>query len=404
MLRPHRQASILVRVVFLLSLYLGLTVVAVTSGVVFLRGSGPDSKLAALADPYSFNFTAWEARHFPGKLLYDLGHLWDSRRSVREEEQLLERYFTLAAEITALESAPQDGDTTKLLLLKERERRSMENEVEDIIERRISGLLGEQGLTFTPPLFADFDFVFPLVDFELDRPPKILVISPRERIDLTASFRLDGALDDATIATLERQAEANDVSALVINVGGVATYPSALSEHLSYESLVRTAIHEWLHQYLALHPLGRNYFGSSESRTLNETVANLAGDELAALFFQKYPRSLDSHDPARNEYVSGEIRNLRLEVERLLMAGQVRAAESLMEEKRLQLQASGIYIRRLNQAYFAFYGFYGDTGASISPIGPRLAELRARSGSVTDFVRTAAGIISIEDLDGLLAN
>jgi len=404
MLRPHHEASILLRIVFLLSLYLALTVVATAGGVLFLRGSGPDDELDALADPYSFDFIAWEVRHFPGKLLYDIGHLWDSRRSVPEEEQLLGRYFTLAAEMAALESAPQNGGTAAGLALKERERHGLENDVEDIIERRISDLLGEQGLTFAPPLFRDFDFVFPPVDFELDRPPKILVISPRQRIDLTDSFRLDGTLDAAKIVTLEREAEANGVSALVINVGGVATYPSLVSELLSYESLVRTAIHEWLHQYLALHPLGRNYFASNELRTLNETVANLAGNELLALFFEKYPRSFGLQYPARNEYVSGEIRNLRLAVESLLVAGQVAEAERLMEEKRLQLQASGIYIRRLNQAYFAFYGFYGDTGASISPIGPRLAELRARSGSVTDFVRTAAGIISIEDLDGLLAN
>jgi hypothetical protein len=97
------------------------------------------------------------------------------------------------------------------------------------------------------------------------------------------------------------------------------------------------------------------------------------------------------------------MRELRLEVDRLLAEGKVAEAEALMEERRRFLADHGYFIRRINQAYFAFHGLYADTPASSSPIGPKLEELRRRSDSLGDFIHTAAGITSEADLDRLLA-
>ena len=44
---------------------------------------------------------------------------------------------------------------------------------------------------------------------------------------------------------------------------------------------VGTAAHEWVHHYLAFYPLGASYFRSQDLRTLNETVADVVGDEVA---------------------------------------------------------------------------------------------------------------------------
>jgi len=97
------------------------------------------------------------------------------------------------------------------------------------------------------------------------------------------------------------------------------------------------------------------------------------------------------------------MRALRLRVEELLAQGRVEEAERLMERKRDEFQEHGVYIRRINQAYFAFFGSYADTPTSIDPIGPKLQRLRDRAGSVTDFVRLARSLTSEADLDRLLA-
>ena len=101
--------------------------------------------------------------------------------------------------------------------------------------------------------------------------------------------------------------------------------------------------------------------------------------------------------------VDAVLRQLRLDVDRLLAEGKVAEAEALMEQQRQYLAANGFFIRKINQAYFAFYGLYGTTGASSSPIGPKLEELRKRSASLGDFIRAASGITDEADLDRLLA-
>jgi hypothetical protein len=168
---------------------------------------------------------------------------------------------------------------------------------------------------------------------------------------------------------------------------------------------VETAIHEWLHQYLALHALGRRYFASNDMRTLNETVANMAASELARLL--PGPRGTTAAQPVAATAGAFDFRQamraLRLPVEDLWAEGEIVAAERLMEEKRLLFAEKGYYIRRINQAYFAFQGSYADAPASIDPIGPKLQDLRRRLGSVSEFVRTAARFTSLADLDRALA-
>ncbi len=205
---------------------------------------------------------------------------------------------------------------------------------------------------------------------------------------------------------MEGETEETGVSALVVNTGGVATYPSVIPELATYDDIVETAIHEWLHQYLAFYPLGRNYFGGGETRTLNETVANLAGRELAGLFIERYGSPLPPPPPvdAPSDFdFRAEMRALRLRVEELLAQGLVQQAERLMEEKRDEFEANGVYIRRINQAYFAYFGSYADTPSSIDPIGPKLQRLRDRAGSAFEFVRLARGLTSEAELDRLLA-
>jgi hypothetical protein len=392
----------------LLAAYLGLLAVfaaaAIAAGALLFHDLSSGDRIDAVANRNAYDVLGWELRYFPQKWLYKLATAFDGGRSRADQDALLRRYFELAADISALE---QDETDTPALTEARRERDAIENDVEKMLEDRIGDFLRDEGFVMNPPLFSDIDLLFPPVDFELDRPPKLLAISPRDRIELDRSYLLAPGLEPETVTAIESEAEETGVSALVVNTGGVATYPSVIPELGSYHEVVETAIHEWLHQYLFFYPLGRSYFRGGETRTLNETVANLAGSELADLFIERYG-SPSPAPPSPPSTPSGfdfraEMHALRLRVEELLTQGRVEEAEQLMAEKRDDFEQHGYYIRRINQAYFAFYGSYANTPGSIDPIGPKLQRLRDRAGSVTEFVRLARGLTSEAGLDRLLS-
>jgi hypothetical protein len=91
-------------------------------------------------------------------------------------------------------------------------------------------------------------------------------------------------------------------------------------------------------------------------------------------------------------------------VEALLARGDVPRAERLMEEERERLAKEGFYFRKINQAFFAFYGLYAESPASISPIGDKLKALRRRAGSLRSFLELVSGITSEAELDMMLAS
>ena len=75
-----------------------------------------------------------------------------------------------------------------------------------------------------------------------------------------------------------------------------------------------------------------------------------------------------------------------------------------MEERRKEFVGHGYRLRRLNQAYFAFHGTYADTGAAgVSVVGQQIEELRRRSPSLADFLRTAAEFTTPEEISEYLA-
>ena len=101
--------------------------------------------------------------------------------------------------------------------------------------------------------------MFPPVDVRLEAPPMVLVTSPRDRIE-----RLDDVLLQADIAIEsreeleERVTEKLGLSSLVLEVGGVATYPASVHHGADLRYTLRLAAHEWVHHHLFLKPLGRN--------------------------------------------------------------------------------------------------------------------------------------------------
>jgi hypothetical protein len=96
-----------------------------------------------------------------------------------------------------------------------------------------------------------------------------------------------------------------------------------------------------------------------------------------------------------------EMAETRVRVDELLAAGEIETAEAYMEERRLFFLENGYRIRKLNQAYFAFYGAYAAQpggAAGDDPIGPRLRDIRAHSPSLRVFMERVAPIDSFEKL------
>jgi hypothetical protein len=407
--RPRRRAFAAAVAVALVAASL------VASGVIYYRsGIRPEAN--------EYNIPAWELRNFPSKWLYAAGSLFRAKLSVAEEDARLQRFFDLTREIDALEQEASDAsqrgaapDEARLASLSEkrRERDRLENSVEAIIEGRLGQVISQQGLTRTP-----LHVVWPPVDFELTRSPYTLAVSPRDRIALIDSRLLREDLSLTEIENIEAATQRRQgVSALAFPTGGIGAYPTIVDYPQSYRQALEVVAHEWTHNYLAFRPLGFNYYDSYELRALNETVAELVGQELASAALQRRPLpAVDAQAPAQRRRegrssetpvdVGAELRRLRGEVDALLWAGKIEEAEALMEQRRQELAARGVRIRKINQAYFAFVNLYaGERGSpgATNPIGPKVDELRRRAGSLAAFVRIAGGLTSVRELDEALA-
>ena len=212
---------------------------------------------------------------------------------------------------------------------------------------------------------------------------------------------------------LESSLDSRNVSSLVIPLGGFgATYPSFVIESSDLKYTLSTIAEEWTHQYMAFRPLGFRYVleltgvsNNADIAALNETAVGIAAQEIGGLVYQKYYAAyypaVDEREikpkPAQFDF-NAAMRETRLHVDALLAAGQVDEAESYMEERRQMIVSHGYNIRKLNQAYFAFYGSYAYDGTSVDPIGDQVRQLRAQSASLRDFFQTASGLTSRQAL------
>jgi hypothetical protein len=185
-------------------------------------------------------------------------------------------------------------------------------------------------------------------------------------------------------------------------------------DRASLSWILSTVAHEWCHNYLTLFPLGINYLTSGDLITINETVAEIVGNEIGERTLRTfYPdqvpppvseqvASPESNDPPPFDF-NEEMRATRIKVDNLLALGKVDEAERYMEERRLEFVANGYPLRVLNQAYFAFHGSYGTSPASTSLIGPKLEHLRSLTPDLQSFLHAMRDITSAEALDAVIA-
>jgi hypothetical protein len=273
--------------------------------------------------------------------------------------------------------------------------------VEKILETQIIETLREEGIDIFPP-----------VKLELGKLPNLLVVSPRDRIVSLREIFLDPNLSLQTKEKIENSVDGLNVSSLVVPIGGFAgVYPSYVTNNESLQSTLSAVAEEWVHQYLAFKPLGFRYvldlLGISRNydvAMINETVAGIVSDEIASILIEKYyPDFQESPTPASQEF-SQEMAAIRQQVDDLLQQGEIEAAEEFMHVKQIYLQEQGYYIRKLNQAYFAWYGTYAYEPGFVSPIGQELIQLKAGSSSLKEFLDSVSAMTSAQDLANFIGN
>jgi len=346
-----------------------------------------------------------------------------------QQIQVLDRFFAIVdeqskikdkiIEIYASPAETSPDKTAQPLLVRQKslqeEQKHISLLVESILQQQISSILSESNLD-------DFGQPVPPVQYHTSALPFALIISPRNviRQDSNISLLPDLTLDQ--IVALEKSVENRlDISALVVPVGGIGVYPTMVMETTDLSWLAEVVAHEWIHNFLTLRPLGILYDTTPELRTINETTASIAGVEIGEQMINRYYTALvkpkeepgsskdDLIPPQTNKEPVFDYRaamhETRVTADALLAKGKIQEAEDYMETRRLVFIKNGYNIRKLNQAYFAFYGAYADTpggAAGEDPVGAAVRSLRAQSDSLSQFIHKISRVTSFEKLQELL--
>ena len=415
----------------LLRLGILLTLLVFLAGGSIIPASGLESQAYAYTRQIEFDYGTWTLDAIGAK--FSSWALSLNRfLSTEDQSQLVLDYLDQVQLVSQLQTeliliyanpAVENPNTaskiTQLELEKAQDKlTSMAPVAESILQSQLMSVinqadLGALGQVLPPSLYRFSDT------------PQSLVISPRDQITQVLDISLLPVLDADDMDLLENRVfdELNH-AALVVPIGGVGTYPTMVMQTTDILWLTEVVSHEWVHNYLTLRPLGVNYYTNSELRTINETTASLAGKELGRMILAKYyPEYLPpEEDPALK--VSGsatpepeadpdlfdfrrEMRATRVTVDQLLEQGKVEEAETYMEGRRQVFWENGYLIRKLNQAYFAFYGAYNDDpgggAAGADPVGPAVQAFRDKFVNLADFLRAISWVNSFEELKQNLA-
>ncbi len=375
---------------------------------------------------YTYDLIGWHLSNAMSKWTHRLVRAIPGQElSDADKLALVDEYFRLGRVENDLESRIEAavssnvsarGEAIRLQSELERTRRlrhDIRNDVEETLESEISSVVRAERMG----LFGEA--LIPPVDIRLVETPKALIMSPRDRIE-----RRDGGLLSPHMSVESREEvearllESENVSALIVDVGGVATYPASVYTEGDLKATLTIIAHEWLHHYLFLHSLGWNMFDSPDMYTLNETVADLGGRELGAVAFERIEERMPATvptalGPTPNAMESAlvrvrgfdfrrEMQKTRRTVDALLSQGEVEIAESYMESRRKIFVENGYSIRKLNQAYFAFSGTYAESAASVNPIGGQVRRLRELSRDFGEFISLVSQVSSYDEFLELL--
>lgn len=420
----HVSVRALRRTLLVLVCLLALRTDVYVPGSIAERVLGQTSGLA-------FDFMAWTLSAIGAKVRHasvdEQLYLSEAERSARVQEyfELRARLNRVEGEIATAYADPAVTDpagATREPRAEQAELRTRMAELQPLAE----AVLQEQiAVTFAELGLALGGQPFPPPSFQFTPLPLALIVSPRSEIRQIAVQMISGDLTvDQQVALEDRVARELDVSTFVTPVGGIGTYPAMVAQSSDLNWIAGTTAHEWAHNYLTLRPLGLLYDVSPALRTMNETAAELVGDEVGELIMRRYYPDVAPALPGFRNFIDrsappeqqatgrpgfdfrAEMRVTRVRVDELLAQGQVVEAEAYMEQRRAVFWENGYRLRKLNQAYFAFYGAYnaapGGGASGADPIGPAVRLLRRRSANAVEFLQTIAWFTSVEQLRSYL--
>ncbi len=399
-----------------------LMMMAMMLGESVVTMADPLEQLGALTRPIEFDYVSWTLDALGlklGQIALDAADYLpakDQSGTVLAELDLIQQINQAEGKLNDIYADPNISDpgTTSRDIRNQidalrKQRDQLEPLAEAILQDQVSEIANLAGLTLGGQ-------AIPPVLYHTTPPPDALIISPRDVIqqDLNISISPDITVDEMEV--LENQVDQSlDVSSLVVGIGGIGLYPTMVMETTDINGLAEVVAHEWVHNYLTLHPLGFSYMNSPELRTMNETVASIAGKELSRILVEYYypqflPPEATPVDPAAvHDQPSSpppfdfkaEMHLTRVTVDQLLTEGKIDDAESYMEQRRVFLWDNGYHLRKLNQAYFAFYGAYADEPggeAGEDPVGAAVRLLREKSASLADFINRIAWMWKFDQL------
>jgi hypothetical protein len=399
-----------------------LLMMAILLGASNVSLADPLERVQALTRPIEFDYLSWTLNTLGIKLgqiaLGSASYLPEDERSstVLQSLDLIRQTNEVEARLNDIYADPQIADPKSAsvelrsqLTTLQQQRKDLEPMAEAILQDQVSQVAAESGLTFGGQ-------TIPPVLYHTTPPPDALIISPRNVIRQDQNISISPDITVDAMETLENKVDKSlDVSSLVVGIGGIGLYPTMVMETTDINGLAEVVAHEWVHNYLTLHPLGFSYMNSPELRTMNETVASIAGKELGRAVIAKYypeylPPEATPAAPVDNQSqpatpppfdFNSEMHTTRVMVDNLLAQGKVQEAETYMEARRVFFWDHGYHIRKLNQAYFAFYGAYADQpqgAAGADPVGTAVRLLRAKSSSLADFINRIAWMWNFEQL------
>lgn len=405
-----------IRKIFWLLVFLCAVVIALTESAVVI--STPKDQARQLTRKLEFDYIAWTLKAVEVKAA-EAGIGVTQRLTPARQHQVVVRYFDLVEQLEMLQGQiqqiysdpsvddPREAAAEKLTLQEELQLTltKLDPIVEAILQQQVTETLVSMGI----PRLGE---VLPPVLFHTSATPRSLIMSPRERIEQEVSISLMADMTLEEMSQLEAKVEEQTgQSALVVGTGGIGVYPTMIMRTSSLDWVINTIAHEWTHNYLTLRVLGLNYETTPELRTMNETTASIAGNEIGqAVIRLYYPELVAAKSQSGKKFApilddafdfNAEMHLTRIRVDGLLEEGRIDEAEEYMEQRRQVFVNNGYLIRKLNQAYFAFYGAYADSpvgAAGEDPVGEAVRALRTKSGALAEFLRAMGKMNSYEDL------
>ena len=395
-----------------------------------------DTAAVQVSLDHTYGLVSWEFENFFDKWRH---RVWTALpwtpTSEADRRRALDRYVVLVDELriakdllseASSENGSDQGNVSNAQLAVDRliaERDGFRDGVEEFLEQAVADAIRSAEVDLVG------SFVWPPVDFRIDSPPKLLVTSPRDVIRRDEDVLIDPEISIDDIEKIENElAEVANISAVVLQTGGLASYPNVIPT-ADLERLLDVAAHEWLHAYLVFNPLGRAYFDGGDIRVMNETLADIFGQEIGLRVYSEITgepyvapvrpetavrntesKNPDGPDGSDSDEETGAddfdfnrfMAETRARTDELLEEELMDEAESYMESRRIELLDHGHTIRKINQAYFAFHNTYAESPSSTSPIARYLWDLRDQVDTVGELVKLLRPLGTYKEFELLL--